>query len=160
MIRFQQFSLMRGTKPLFEKAEATLNPGEKIGLVGPNGAGKTSLFALLMGELHVDGGDIDFPSAWRISHVAQETPALERPAIEYAIDGDTHLRALEAELAELEAREQDAAAGMRIAELHTALADAGIYTVKSRAEQLLLGLGFSMDQMQRNVSFRVAGACA
>ncbi len=152
MIRFQQFSLMRGTKPLFEKAEATLNPGEKIGLVGPNGAGKTSLFALLMGELHVDGGDIDFPSAWRISHVAQETPALERPAIEYAIDGDTHLRALEAELAELEAREQDAAAGMRIAELHTALADAGIYTVKSRAEQLLLGLGFSMDQMQRNVS--------
>lgn len=44
MIRFQQFSLMRGTKPLFEKAEATLNPGEKIGLVGPNGAGKTSLF--------------------------------------------------------------------------------------------------------------------
>lgn len=152
MIRFQQFSLMRGTKPLFEKAEATLNPGEKIGLVGPNGAGKTSLFALLMGELHVDDGDIDFPSAWRISHVAQETPALERPAIEYAIDGDTHLRALEAELAELEARDQDAAAGMRIAELHTALADAGIYTVKSRAEQLLLGLGFSMDQMQRNVS--------
>ena len=65
MIRFQQFSLMRGTKPLFEKADATLNPGEKIGLVGPNGAGKTSLFALLTGELHVDGGDIDFPSSWR-----------------------------------------------------------------------------------------------
>ncbi len=152
MIRFQQFSLMRGTKPLFEKAEASLNPGEKIGLVGPNGAGKTSLFALLMGELQVDGGDIDFPSAWRISHVAQETPALERPALEYAIDGDTHLRALEAELAELEAKPHDAAAGMRIAELHTALADAGIYTVKSRAEQLLLGLGFSMEQMQHNVS--------
>ncbi len=152
MIRFQQFSLMRGTKPLFEKAEATLNPSEKIGLVGPNGAGKTSLFALLMGELHADGGDIDFPSAWRISHVAQETPALERPAIEYVIDGDTHLRALETELAGLEMKPQDAAAGMRIAELHTALADAGSYTVKSRAEQLLLGLGFSMEQMQRNVS--------
>lgn len=152
MIRFQQFSLMRGTKPLFEKADATLNPGEKIGLVGPNGAGKTSLFALLMGELHVDGGDIDFPSAWRISHVAQETPALERPAIEYAIDSDMHLRALEAELAALEAKPQDTASGMRIAELHTALADAGAYTVKSRAEQLLLGLGFSMEQMHRNVS--------
>lgn len=152
MIRFQQFSLMRGTKPLFEKADATLNPGEKIGLVGPNGAGKTSLFALLMGELHVDSGDIDFPSSWRISHVAQETPALERPAIEYAIDGDVHLRALETELSELEARQQDIAAGMRIAELHTALADAGAYTVKSRAGQLLLGLGFSMDQMQCNVS--------
>ena len=131
MIRFQQFSLMRGTKPLFEKADATLNPGEKIGLVGPNGAGKTTLFALLMGELPVDGGDIDFPSSWRISHVAQETPALERPAIEYAIDGDVHLRALETELSELEARQQDTAAGMRIAELHTALADAGAYIIHS-----------------------------
>lgn len=103
---------------------------------------KQVFFALLMGELHVDGGDIDFPSAWRISHVAQETPALERPAIEYAIDGDTHLRALEAELAELEAREQDAAAGMRIAELHTALADAALYR-QIPCRQLLLGLGFS-----------------
>lgn len=152
MIRFQQFSLMRGTKPLFDKAEATLNPGEKVGLVGPNGAGKTSLFALLMGELHPDAGDVDFPSSWRISHVAQETPALERPAIEYAIDGDTRLRALEAELEKLESSPQDTATGMRIAELHTALADAGAYTVRSRAEQLLLGLGFSMEQMQHNVA--------
>lgn len=152
MIRFQQFSLMRGTKPLFDKAEATLNPGEKVGLVGPNGAGKTSLFALLMGELHPDAGDVDFPSSWRISHVAQETPALERPAIEYAIDGDTRLRALEAELEKFESSPQDTAAGMRIAELHTALADAGAYTVRSRAEQLLLGLGFSMEQMQHNVA--------
>ena len=49
MIRFSQFSLMRGTKPLFDKADATVNPGEKVGLVGPNGAGKTSLFSLLLG---------------------------------------------------------------------------------------------------------------
>ncbi|MBS7405660.1 MAG: ATP-binding cassette domain-containing protein, partial [Oxalobacter sp.] len=148
MIRFSQFSLMRGTKPLFDKADATVNPGEKVGLVGPNGAGKTSLFSLLLGELHPDGGDIDFPAGWRVSHVAQETPALDRPAIEYAMDGDTHLRALQAELAELEATPQTAASGMRIAELHTALADAGAYTVRSRAEQLLLGLGFSMEDMQ------------
>lgn len=152
MIRFSQFSLMRGTKPLFDKADATVNPGEKVGLVGPNGAGKTSLFSLLLGELHPDGGDIDFPAGWRISHVAQETPALDRPAIEYAMDGDTHLRALQAELAELEASPQTAASGMRIAELHTALADAGAYTVRSRAEQLLLGLGFSMEEMLHSVA--------
>ncbi len=152
MIRFSQFSLMRGTKPLFDKADATVNPGEKVGLVGPNGAGKTSLFSLLLGELHPDGGDIDFPAGWRISHVAQETPALDRPALEYAIDGDTHLRKLEAELAQLESAPQDAASGMRIAELHTALADAGAYTIRSRAEQLLLGLGFSAEEMRRSVA--------
>ncbi len=152
MIRFSRLSLMRGTKVIFDQADAVLNPGEKVGLVGPNGAGKSTLFALLQGELHPDGGDIDFPATWRISHVAQETPALERSALDYAIDGDVQLRKLQAELAQHEADAQSAEAGIRIAELHTALADAGAYTVQSRAEQLLLGLGFSMDDMQRNVA--------
>jgi len=145
MIRFQQVSLTRGIKPLIEGADLTLNPGEKIGLVGANGAGKSSLFALLRGELHADLGSVDFPARWRMAYVAQETPALDRAAIDYAIDGDAHLRSLEAKLAAAEA--DPAHDGNLIAELHTALADADAYTVRSRAEQLLLGLGFSMEQM-------------
>ena len=152
MIRFSHLSLMRGTKILFDQADATLNPGEKIGLVGPNGTGKSTLFSLLQGDLHPDAGDVDFPASWRISHVAQETPALQRTALDYTIDGDTHLRQLEAELAGLESKPQDAQSGVRMAELHTALADAGAYTVHSRAEQLLLGLGFSMEDMQHPVA--------
>lgn len=152
MIRFQQVTLARGIKPLLENADLTLNPGEKIGLIGANGAGKSSLFALLRGELHADLGAVDFPSKWRMAYVAQETPALDRPAVEYAIDGDAHLRRLEAELLQLEAGDHSAADGHRIAELHAALADADAYTVRSRAEQLLTGLGFSADQMQQPVA--------
>ena len=152
MIRFQQLSLSRGVKPLFEAADLTLNPGEKIGLIGPNGAGKTSLFALLRGELHADGGDVDFPSRWHIAYVAQETPALERSALDYAIDGDTILRTLEAELATIETQTANTKHGIRIAELHAALADANAYTVKSRAEQLLNGLGFSAEEMEKPVA--------
>ena len=152
MIRFRQLSLLRGTKPLFEKAEATLNPGEKVGLVGPNGAGKSSLFSLFLGELAADSGDIDFPAGSRIAHVAQETPALKRPALDYTLDGDVRLRRLQAELAAAEAQPTDARTGMKIAELHTALSDAGAYTASSRAERLLAGLGFSKEQMQQNVS--------
>ena len=152
MIRLSQLSLMRGVKPLFESVDLTLNPGEKIGLIGPNGAGKTSLFALLRGELHADGGEIDYPARWRVAYVAQETPPLERAALDYAIDGDTTLRALEAELTALEAQPDSAKNGMRIGELHGALADADAYTVKSRGEQLLLGLGFSLEQMTQPVS--------
>src|SRR5438128_7169701 len=91
MIRFSQVSLIRGTKPLLEGADVLLNPGERIGLIGANGSGKSSLFALLRGELHADKGDAEFPASWRVAHVAQETPALERPAVEYAIDGDQAL---------------------------------------------------------------------
>ena len=78
MIRLQQLSLMRGTKSLFEAVDLTLNPGEKIGLIGANGSGKSTLFAMLRDELHPDQGSIDFPRSWRVSHVAQETPALDR----------------------------------------------------------------------------------
>ncbi|MGH8853488.1 MAG: ATP-binding cassette domain-containing protein, partial [Telluria sp.] len=124
MIRFQNVSLMRGTKPLLVDADLTLNPGDKIGLIGANGAGKSSLFGMLRGELHPDQGAIDFPTKWRMAYVAQETPALDRPALEYAIDGDVNLRRLQAELEELEAHPDADAHGMRLGELHGALLDA------------------------------------
>ncbi|GIZ51172.1 ATP-binding cassette domain-containing protein [Noviherbaspirillum aridicola] len=152
MIRLLQVSLTRGVKPLLEQAELTLNPGEKIGLIGANGAGKSSLFALLRGDLHADLGEVEFPAKWRMAHVAQETPALDRPALEYAIDGDVGLRALQAELDALENSPDHQHHGNRIAELHTALADADAYTVRSRAEQLLTGLGFSAAQLQQPVA--------
>ena len=116
MIRLSQVTLRRGPKVLLESADLALNPGEKIGLIGANGSGKSSLFALLRDDLHADHGEVDFPSRWRVAHVAQETPALPRPALEYAIDGDTRLRRLEAELAATEAGEHTEAAGVRMGE--------------------------------------------
>jgi ATP-binding cassette subfamily F protein 3 len=148
MIRLSQVTLRRGTKTLLEGADVALNPGDRIGLIGANGSGKSSLFALLRDELHADKGEVDFPRQWRVAHVAQETPALERPALEYAIDGDTTLRRLEAELAAAETAND----GHRIGELHAALGDAGAYTVRSRAEQLLHGLGFSREQTAQAVA--------
>jgi ATP-binding cassette subfamily F protein 3 len=145
MIRLSQVTLRRGTKTLLEAADVSLNPGDKIGLIGANGSGKSSLFALLRDELHADGGDVDFPARW---HVAQETPALDRPALEYAIDGDATLRKLEARLAEAEHADD----GHAIGEIHAAMLDADAYTVRSRAEQLLHGLGFSREQTAEPVA--------
>ena len=148
MIRLSQVTLRRGTKTLLESADVALNPGDRIGLIGANGSGKTSIFALLRGELHADMGEVDYPARWRVAYVAQETPALERTALDYAIDGDTTLRRLEAELAAAEAADD----GHRIGELHAAMLDADAYTVRSRAEQLLHGLGFTHEQMEEPVS--------
>jgi len=148
MIRLSQVTLRRGAKTLLEGADVSLNPGDRIGLIGANGSGKSSLFALLRGELHADQGEVDYPARWRVAYVAQETPALERSALEYAIDGDTTLRKLEVRLAAAEA-END---GHLIGELHAAMGDADAYTVRSRAEQLLHGLGFSHEQMGEPVA--------
>ena len=143
---------MRGIKPLLEQVDVTLNPGDKIGLIGANGAGKSSLFAMMRGELHPDQGEIDFPAKWRVAYVAQETPPLDRAALDYAIDGDVTLRKLEAELARLESEPATSENGIAIGEIYSALADADAYTVQSRGEQLLLGLGFTLDQMQQPVA--------
>jgi ATP-binding cassette subfamily F protein 3 len=148
MIRFSNLTLARGAKLLLEGADATLNPGDRIGLIGANGSGKSSLFALLRGELHADKGDADFPRNWRIAHVAQETPALDRPAVDYAIDGDVHLRTLEEKLLHAEKTND----GNLIGELHARLADADAYTARPRAEQLLIGLGFRQEELGEPVS--------
>ena len=152
MIRFLNVSLMRGTKPLLESVDLTLNPGDKIGLIGANGAGKSSLFGMLRNELHPDQGEIDFPAKWRMAYVAQETPPLDRCALDYAIDGDITLRKFEVELARLESEPETSDNGIAIGEIYSALADADAYTVQSRGEQLLLGLGFTLDQMQQPVA--------
>jgi len=145
VIRLSQVTLRRGAKPLLEGADLTLHAGDRTGLIGANGSGKTSLFALLRGELHADKGDAELPAHWRIAHVAQETPALDRPAVEYVIDGDTKLRQLESEVEETHD-------GTRLGELHAALGDAGSYTARPRAEALLLGLGFSETELTQAVS--------
>ena len=148
MIRFNQFSLARGTKPLFDNTTFTLNPGEKAGLVGANGAGKSTLFAVLLGELHADGGDFSIPPTWQIAHVAQETPAADKTALAYTLDGDAALRAIEARIAAASAAHDGAAE----AEAHAAFADADGYTAPARAEALLLGLGFTLEQTREPVS--------
>ncbi|RLK45468.1 ATP-binding cassette domain-containing protein [Cupriavidus plantarum] len=148
MIRIDQLVLQRGTKVLFDHTSVTLNPGERVGLVGANGSGKSTLFAMLKGDLHPDGGDVFIPASWRIAHVAQETPAVARSAVDYTIDGDTRLREIEARIAAAQASGDGAAEG----EAHAAYADADGYTASSRAEALLLGLGFTLQQVSQPVS--------
>ncbi|MGN6653182.1 ATP-binding cassette domain-containing protein, partial [Trinickia sp.] len=148
MIRFNQFSLARGVKPLFEATSFTLNPGEKAGLVGANGAGKSTLFSVLRGELHPDAGDFSLPPSWRIAHVAQETPAVDKTALEYTLDGDAALREIEARIAQAEASHDGEALG----HAHAAFADADGYTAPARAEALLLGLGFTLAQTREQVA--------
>ncbi len=149
MLKLDHVTLRRGARVLLEDASMHVHPGQKVGLVGPNGSGKSSLFALVRGELHADAGDVQMPPRWVLAHVAQETPAVERAALEYAIDGDAGLRELEAAIAEAESR---GAAGERIAELHARFEEIGGYTARARAQAMLAGLGFDEAAQERPVA--------
>jgi ATP-binding cassette subfamily F protein 3 len=147
MIRLQNLTLQRGPQRLLEDAELTLHAGHKAGLIGANGAGKSSLFALIRGELHPDSGDCFLPADWRIAHMRQEIETLERLAVDYVLDGDLRLREVQRDLAAAEAAHDGAAQ----ARLHSELDSADGYTADARARKLLAGLGFTNEQMDRQV---------
>ena len=148
MIQFKNLSLRRGAKLLFEQASLQVHPGQKVGITGANGTGKSSLFALILDELHADIGDCLYPKGWVIAHVAQETPADDRSALEYVLDGDSELRKVEADLASAEASNK----GLELASLHSHYDNIGGYTARSRAGQLLYGLGFKAGDENRSVN--------
>ncbi|MBX9406289.1 ATP-binding cassette domain-containing protein [Pseudomonas baetica] len=147
MIRLQNLTLQRGPQRLLEDAELTLHAGHKAGLIGANGAGKSSLFALLRGELHPDSGDCLLPADWRIAHMRQEVDTLERLAVDYVLDGDLRLREVQRDLTAAEAAHD----GVALARLHAELDSANGYTADARARKLLAGLGFTNEQMDRQV---------
>ncbi|MDO5666318.1 MAG: ATP-binding cassette domain-containing protein [Alcaligenaceae bacterium] len=147
MIKAQGLTLRRGTKVLLDEAEFVINPGERVGIVGKNGAGKSTLFALIQNEIEQDAGTLEIPKTWEIAAVSQTVYGQDKNAREFVIDGDSRLRALQQERSEVS--EDD---GIRIAELETALSDAGHWTAESRAEQLLAGLGFTPDTWDKTVS--------
>lgn len=142
MLFFENTSLRRGKKVLFEQASFIVNPKDKVGVTGANGTGKSSLFALVRGELEEDEGDFSKSNGIVISSVRQETPSVSIAAIDYVLQGDDELMQLEHQLSEAETN----SSGEVIGELHQQLADIDAYTAHSRAGALMHGLGFTAEQ--------------
>ena len=145
MIEFNQVSLHRGIKPLLKHADLRIHDGQKLALIGPNGAGKSSLFALLLGELGVEEGDLYLPTGWRIAHMAQEVEASQRCAVDYVIDGDKTYRQIEHGI-------ETATCDNELANWHSKMDAHNGYNIKVQAEQLLHGLGFKQSDMTKPVS--------
>ena len=148
MITLKNVTLRRGAKVLLDKTSVTINPAEKVGLVGRNGAGKSSLFGLLNGTLHEDGGDYSIPAQWRMAQVAQDMPETEQSATDFVIEGDTALLAAQAEVHAAEASED----GMRMAHAYMEHHDAGAHDAEARAQALILGLGFKTSELANPVN--------
>ncbi len=139
MLTFNALTLRRGVRTLFDNATFTIHAGQRVGITGANGTGKSSLFALLLGDLQPDTGDVQLPAHLVTAHVGQDIPATETPAIEYVMDGDKALRQLQQALAKAEQAED----GTQIGRLHSELEAIDGYSAPARAAKLLAGLGFN-----------------
>ncbi|MEW9150546.1 ATP-binding cassette domain-containing protein [Acinetobacter indicus] len=147
MIQFDQVSLRRGGRVLFQKASMQIHPGWKVGLTGVNGAGKSTLFAALLGELGADEGSLTRPSGWTVAHMAQEVKALDMPALDFVLSGDEEYWQIQKQLAQPEQLSDS-----ELAQLHGRFDEIHGYSAPSKAAQLMAGLGFMEHQLRLDVS--------
>jgi ATP-binding cassette subfamily F protein 3 len=147
MLALTNIALRRGRKVLFENATFQIHAGHRMGVIGPNGSGKSSLFAMLLGELEPDDGELALDPKAVIAHVAQESPHGSGSAVDYVMDGDQELRSVQAEIAEGEA----AADQPDLHLLYERMEVIDGFTAESRASRLLHGLGFAADEYTKPV---------
>jgi ATP-binding cassette subfamily F protein 3 len=147
MLALTNISLRRGRKELFKDASFQLHAGQRMGVIGANGCGKSSLFAMLLGELEPDDGELALDPKDVIAHVGQESPHGNRSAVDYVMDGDSELREVQAAIA---AGESDAdRPDLHL--LYERLEAIDGFTAEARASRLLHGLGFAADEFTKPV---------
>src|SRR6201991_4637931 len=142
MLAIDNITVRIARREILKGATANLPAGRRIGLVGRNGAGKSTLFNVILGRLHQDGGDISWPSAWRVGSVAQEAPGTDTSLLDTVLEADPERLKL---LSEAE-HETD---GHKLGEIYHRLEAIDAYTAPARAAEILAGLGFSAEDQLR-----------
>ncbi|HUW50634.1 MAG TPA: ATP-binding cassette domain-containing protein [Sulfuricella sp.] len=145
MLNIQNLTYLQGGVPLLQQVNLQAYANQRIGLVGKNGCGKSTLFRLIRGEIKPDGGEISMQAGKTIAFVEQEIANSPQPALEFVLDGDVELRRLEKTLAQ----ENHDAAWFDAQHRYEAIDG---YAAKARAAQLLNGLGFANDTLERPVT--------
>ncbi|HEY8383479.1 MAG TPA: ABC-F family ATP-binding cassette domain-containing protein [Microvirga sp.] len=159
MIRVENVSKQNSHRILFIEASATLQKGEKVGLVGPNGAGKTTLFRMINREEQPDEGQVSVDKGVTIGYFSQDVGEMSgRSAVAEVMEGAGPVSGVAAELRELEAAMVDPermdeldAIVERYGEVQARYEELDGYSLEGRAREVLAGLGFSQEMMDGDV---------
>lgn len=148
MLSFNNLELILGGKILFSNVSLIIHRDQRVGLVGANGSGKTSLFKIITGDIEVDQTSLSYPSKLRISYLEQEVPATDEIAIDYVLSGDQKLIDIQNNILEAEKNEQFESLG----ELYALYNSLDGYSSQSKAEKLILGLGFKKSDFKKSLN--------
>lgn len=187
LFRFESVTKSYGAYEVLRGCSFQINPGEKVGLVGRNGAGKTTIFKLLLGHIsssqksnfrqsillksipegyleHHDSGEIACAGNLSVGLLAQQHYFdAGGTVLESAMSVFAHLRKIESQMKQLE-HEMAESQGARLEEaleLYSQLQHRyeieGGFTASARAEAVLLGLGFTKDDLRLSVTHLSGG---
>lgn len=162
MISANNISVYFGGQELFDDVSFMVNKGDRIGLVGKNGAGKSTLLRILSGEQKANEGSISTPNESTIGYLRQDLEFEEgRTVQEEAEQAFQEIKKLEQQITavNLEMSERTDYESDGYMQLITDLNDLnerfgmlGGYTIQSEMSQVLIGLGFQLDDFERQTN--------
>lgn len=144
MLQIKDLTFSAWGRPFLDKASVSVPPGAKVGLVGRNGVGKSTLFKLILGELQPPGDEISLPNRARIGSVDQEHPATPVSLLDTILEADDERHALMVRL--------ETALPEEMGEIWERLIAIDAESAPSRAAEILVGLGFSQEDLARPMS--------
>ena len=159
MISVQNLSMQFTGEDLFTDINFMIREKDRIGLVGKNGAGKTTLIRLLCGLEQPYKGDVIMSDDVTVGYLPQEKNVRsEKTVLDEAMTAFEEYYEIERQLAKLQdelsnREDYESASYQRLCEkmshLNERLVLMGGHSIEGEAEQILIGLGFEHNDMQR-----------
>lgn len=159
LLSIRNLSLAYGPKTLFDKASLQIQPQSRAALVGPNGSGKSTLLKLVLGQGEADSIEIDQRRDIRLGYLPQEGIVLEDNSVVEEVEraaGDikqlqNQLTRTEEELEALDPDSEEYAECLeRFSHCTQQLEALEAHKLRSKAEKILFGLGFSEKNMAQS----------
>ncbi|HYI76350.1 MAG TPA: ABC-F family ATP-binding cassette domain-containing protein [Chryseolinea sp.] len=154
MISVSNISYFIGGRPLYENASMFVKPNDKIGLIGLNGRGKSTLLKIINGDLTLDAGTISKSGDCTIGFLNQDLLsyqtedsilAVAMAAFKEVVDIE---RQIETIIKKLETEYSDSLVE-KLSKLQEKYDHLGGYTIQSKAEEVLEGIGFATADLHR-----------
>ena len=162
MISANNISVYFGGQELFDNVSFMVNKGDRIGLVGKNGAGKSTLLRILSGEQSPNEGSISTPNESTLGYLRQDLEFEEGRTVQEEAELafkeikelEQKINAINFEMSERTDYESDAYMQLitDLNELNERFGLLGGYTIQSDMSQVLLGLGFQLDDFSRQTN--------
>ena len=162
MLQCANISLSLGDRALLDDISVIINPGDRIGLVGPNGAGKSTLLKVIMGFQEVDKGSVSMGKTESLGYLPQDgvEPNFSLNVVEEVervfqpiLDLEKNVQHLQNKLGDIDPKSSSYSDYLdKLGSLQTVLEQSGIYSIRSKVEKVLTGLGFNSKDFCRTTS--------
>src|SRR6185437_772412 len=154
MLSISNLSFYFGSRPLYEDVSLHIKPKDKIGLIGANGTGKSTLLRLIVGEYTPDEGEISKSNDCSIGFLNQDLLSYQTDdsiltVAMQAFERQNHLqKQIEKVLHEMETNYKDEQVD-KLTKLQEEFEALDGYTIQSKTEEILEGLGFTTADLQK-----------